>query len=98
MEPFPAVSGLWHRHICHPDYPKATSAGYIKLFIKAVPKLKIQCISPNKKAFKATDSRAALRLPLIKAERNLENGESEQETETERNFKKKKKVNCRKNQ
>jgi len=82
-EQFPAVSRLLYRHIRHPDYPKSSSAGYMKLFIKAIRKQKIHCLSPNKKAFKAIDLGIALRLQLIKQERNLENDESKQYTETQ---------------
>lgn len=83
VEAFPAVSGLLHRHIRHPAYPEPSTVGYVELFIKAIQKLKIHRISPNTEAFKAIDSGSALRLQLIKLERNLENDESKQCTETQ---------------
>lgn len=83
IEQFPAVSGLLCRRTCHPHYPKSSSAGYMKLFIKAIQKQTIHCISPIRKAFIAADSGTALSLPLTKLEKNLENDASKQYTETQ---------------
>lgn len=52
VEQFPPVSGLLHIHTYHPDYLKSSSAGYMKLFIKAIQKYQIRWIRPNKKTLK----------------------------------------------